>query len=173
LTACADAARENSVIMTSRNRGYLGFAPISFIIVHDALDKMIELMSYRERLRMRRALASILLALFSFPLILPVLRADAASSLPSCCRREGKHRCSMDSGEYSSGVALKAIQPKCANYPATSAAPGNWNLALLKDSLSIGTSLLSYPSLQARAEAQYRFSFSRSRQKRGPPTPLS
>ena len=122
---------------------------------------------------MRRTLASILLAVFSFPLISLVLRANAASNLPSCCRREGKHHCSMDSADPSSGLALKAIQPKCANYPATSAAPANWNLALFKDSLSISASLVSYPSLQARAEAQYRVSFSRSRQKRGPPTPLS
>ena len=81
---------------------------------------------------MRRALASLLLALFSFPLMLPMLRADAASSLPSCCRREGKHKCSMESGsaDTPSGPALRAMQLKCSNYPAASTVPGSY-VALL------------------------------------------
>lgn len=124
--------------------------------------------------QMRRALASLLLALFSFPLALPMLRADAASSLPSCCRREGKHHCSMDSGsaETPSGVALRALHPKCSSYAAASTVPGSY-VALLKNSLSIGASLLRYPSIEAQTEARYRISFSRSRQKRGPPALLS
>ncbi len=123
---------------------------------------------------MRRAFASLLLALFSFPLAIPMLRADAASSLPTCCRREGKHKCSMDSGsaETPSGTALRAMQPKCSNYPAASTVPGSY-AALLKKSPSSGASLLRDPTVEAQTEAQYRISFSRSRQKRGPPTLLS
>jgi hypothetical protein len=120
----------------------------------------------------RRALASLLVALFSLPLILPLLRADAASSLPSCCRREGKHRCSMDSeSKYQEG--LSPIQPKCSNYPATIAIRGDWNVAFFKNSPSICASLLNYTCALAQAEAKYRVSFSRSRQKRGPPALLS
>jgi len=120
---------------------------------------------------MRRALASLLLALFSFPLIFPILRADAAS-LPSCCHREGKHRCSMDSVSHQQ-EGLSPIQPKCCNYPATIAVRGDWNVVFLKNSPSIGASLLSYSSTPAQTEAKYRVSFSRSRQKRGPPALLS
>ena|ERR1700733_4832980 len=121
---------------------------------------------------MRRALASLLLALFSFPLILPILRLDAASSLPSCCRREGKHHCSMDSAAtYQQG--LSPIQPKCSNYPSTLAVRGNLNVAVFKHPPTICASLLSYSSAPAQAEAQYRVSFSRSRQKRGPPVLFS
>ena len=120
---------------------------------------------------MRRALASLLLALFSFPLIVPMLRPDASSSLPSCCRREGKHHCTMGP-ESTSREGLNAIRPKCANYPSTTAVPGS-SVAFLKKSPSICVSLLSFPPVQARAEAQYRVSFSRSRQKRGPPALLS
>jgi len=116
----------------------------------------------------RRALASLLVALFSLPLILPLLRADVASSLPSCCRREGKHRCSMDSkSKYQEG--LSPIQPKCSNYPATIAIRGDWNVAFLKNPQSVCASLLHYSSTPAQTEAKYRVSFSRSRQKRGPP----
>ncbi len=118
---------------------------------------------------MRRVLASLLLALFSFPLIVPMLRADAASNLPACCRRQGIHHCSMPS-DAASGAALSPVQPKCSGYPSTIGVHGNWNVALLKDSPSAGTALLSYPSVEARTEAQYRVSFSRSRQKRGPPS---
>jgi hypothetical protein len=120
----------------------------------------------------RRALASFLVALFSFPLMLPVLRADGASKLPSCCRREGKHRCSMDSeSNYQEG--LSPIQPKCPNYPATMAIPGDWNVLFLQNSLAICAWLLNYCSTPAETEAKYRVSFSRSRQKRGPPTLLA
>ena len=121
---------------------------------------------------MRRALASLLLALFSFPLIVPVLRADDASNLPSCCRRAGKHHCSGGS-ESAPQEGLSPVQPKCCNYPATMAIPGHWNVAFLKDSPSTSASLLNYSSTPAEIEAKYRVSFSRSRQKRGPPTFLS
>jgi hypothetical protein len=121
---------------------------------------------------MRRALASLLLALFSFPLISPMLRADTASNMPSCCRREGKHHCSMGSADAASGPALQAVQPKCCNYPAAIAMPGDWSVVLFKNSPPIAIALLSYPPVEAQAEAQYRVSFSRSRQKRGPPSLL-
>jgi hypothetical protein len=123
---------------------------------------------------MRRALASLLLSWFGFSLTVPMLRADADSSVPACCRRLGLHHCTDSAGgESASGPALKAIQVKCSNYPATSAVAGYENFAFLKDSPSIASVFVSFPSLQARAEAQYRISFSRSRQKRGPPAPLA
>lgn len=121
---------------------------------------------------MRRALASFLLALFSVPLMLPILREDVASLLPACCRRAGQHHCSMDS-EARSPEGLDPIQPKCSNYPATLAVHGNWNIACFKNAPSIRTSLVTYPSVEAQTEAQYRVSFSRSRQKRGPPSLFS
>jgi len=120
---------------------------------------------------MRRALASFLLVLFSFPLIFPILRLDASQSLPSCCRREGKHHCSMGAGSTIQEVpTLSAVPSKCSSYPSTIAVHGNWNVAFLKNSPSIATSLVSYPPVETRAEAQYSVSFSRSRQKRGPPS---
>jgi hypothetical protein len=44
---------------------------------------------------MRRALASLLLATISFPLIAGTLFADLESKVPACCRRNGAHHCSM------------------------------------------------------------------------------
>jgi hypothetical protein len=123
---------------------------------------------------MRPALASLLLALFSYPLIVPMLRADADATMPSCCRREGKHHCSMGHATASQdGPAVDPVRPKCSSYPMTSASPGAWNFAILRNFTPINGSLLSYPSIEAQTEAQYRVSFSRSRQKRGPPALLS
>jgi hypothetical protein len=137
------------------------------------LDKPRELMSHRERFRMRRALASLLLALFSLPLIVPVPRADA-SSMPSCCRREGKHRCAMHSAAANlEGPALLPIQPECANYPSTIAARGNASIAFFKNPPSICVALRSSLAVEKPTAAPYRITFSRSRQKRGPPALFS
>lgn len=121
---------------------------------------------------MRRALASLLLVLFSFPLILPVLRADEASNLPSCCRREGKHHCTMGHASTSQ-EGVSPIQAKCSNYSSSFAVHGKWNAAFLGISHTVVATILTYASLEAQTEAQYRVSFSRSRQKRGPPSFLA
>jgi hypothetical protein len=62
---------------------------------------------------MRRILASLLVTLFTIPLIVPVLIGDP--SLPSCCRRDGNdHGAMSDPG--SGDPALKAAA-KCPMYP--------------------------------------------------------
>jgi hypothetical protein len=125
---------------------------------------------------MRRALASILLALLSFPLMAPLLVADTDSNLPACCRRNGKHHCSMmpmAARESSLGPVARAIQPRCPYYPAANTVPGEPNVALLASPPAIFALLFSRPAGRARTDAGYRISFSRSRQKRGPPDRLS
>ena len=45
---------------------------------------------------MRRALAILLVTVFSLPLIAPALASTPDDSqLPACCRRGGKHHCAM------------------------------------------------------------------------------
>ena len=78
---------------------------------------------------MRRALASILLVLFSLQLIAPVLSASAASDLPACCRRGGKHRCSTQETS-GSGPAWKVLQSKCPLYTGVVAFPAYSNTIL-------------------------------------------
>jgi hypothetical protein len=76
---------------------------------------------------MRRAFATILAALFSFELIAPVLLADAASDVPACCRRNGKHHCAMadGSGDASTGPSLKSLESKCPFFPKSAAVTGH------------------------------------------------
>jgi hypothetical protein len=120
---------------------------------------------------MRRALASLLLVLSAFPAIAPFLRADSALNLPACCRLNGKHHCAMPAAqESSSGPAVKAMQPKCCDYPAAIGVSGQWNVALAANWEAVRGSLPSQSVTLAPTEAPRRVLFSRSRQKRGPPT---
>jgi hypothetical protein len=121
---------------------------------------------------MRRLLVSLLLAVFSFPLFAPALLASADSNLPACCRRNGKHGCSMPSGSKStSGISLHAVH--CPMSPAGSQAPAADFVAVLKGSGAVFAALVSHPSVHVQTEAIGRVAFSRSSQKRGPPIVLS
>jgi hypothetical protein len=123
---------------------------------------------------MRRALASFLLAVFSFPLIAPAIFADTESQLPECCRRVGKHRCAMTMDESpSDGVSLRSMQPRCPLYRGALSTPAGRYAAILKTSGAIFGAIVSHAAIQLQVEAGYRVSFSRSSQKRGPPVVLS
>jgi hypothetical protein len=116
----------------------------------------------------RRASATLLLAIFSFMLISPTLAlADGDAKLPPCCRRVGKHHCTMMASDALSGLALQPS--RCASYPTTNVVPLN----RLVTTPAIAQLSFAAPAtrraIQARTQSLFRSSFSRSRQKRGPP----
>jgi hypothetical protein len=120
----------------------------------------------------------LLALIFSFSLITPALFADTPSklNLPSCCRRDGKHHCAMsmaDSPAAPSGPAVGATRERCPYFPKPGSGPTYSKTVLVKAALTIFASITSHPSIQPQTEARYRTSFSRSRQKRGPPELLS
>lgn len=123
----------------------------------------------------RRVSAISLLVALSYSLIAPALFADPESNLPECCRRKGAHQCSMGApdGVPSDGAAFRVAArcPACPVAPAVAAT--DTAVALAGSSGTVFASLVSHPSVQPQTEAQYRVSFSRSRQKRGPPALLS
>lgn len=119
---------------------------------------------------MQRLCATLLLAIFGFPLILPAIRVERESKLPTCCRRGGKHHCGMPSQPETSGAA---IREKCPNYPGVSAFPAFSNTILLNATQAFFSGIVQHPALHSQTEAFERISFSRSRQKRGPPALLS
>jgi hypothetical protein len=122
----------------------------------------------------RRASAISLLAAICFSLIAPLAFADPESNLPECCRRSGAHHCSMtDDAASADGTHFQSIATKCPAFPVATAAPFSPDVALLKGSGAIFAAVVSHPSIHFQTEARYRVSFSRSRQKRGPPTILS
>ena len=123
---------------------------------------------------MRQALAIFLLVLFSFSLISPAVSAGFAAKLPACCRRDGKHRCAMtnmpDQQESSSsGIALRAGQPRCPNYPTTGAVPTQSKTILLKCFQAISAPIPSHRAIQEQTETHLHLSLNSSHQKRGPP----
>jgi hypothetical protein len=121
---------------------------------------------------MRRIFASLLLAVFSFPLIAPAMLASAESSLPACCRRNGKHGCAMPSAAASTG-AVSLLATRCSMFPSGSPAPAAGFVAVLRSSDAIFAAIVSHPAIHVQTEAIGRVSFSRASQKRGPPVVLS
>lgn len=125
---------------------------------------------------MRYASAILLIALFSFSLIGPALSASPSENLPECCRRDGKHRCAMmmhmngDEDSSPSPLAFKSVPEKCPFYGKVGAFSSVSKTIARQPSQQFITALIAYPALIAQAESRYRISFSRSRQKRGPPS---
>jgi hypothetical protein len=119
---------------------------------------------------MRRLLASALLLLFGFLLSSPVILAldkDADPSLPACCRRAGRHGCTMQ-GQSSSGPAVKA--PRCGSFPGAQTIPSSSKTALLPNLRGMVQGIPMQASPAQQAESLRRVAFDRTGQKRGPPS---
>lgn len=126
---------------------------------------------------MRRAPAILLLLVFSFSLIPPAVFADSESKLPACCRRDGKHHCSMtsvtDGPSRASSLALKGTPTKCPLFPTGKAIPAAGKASVPLPTYVSLAPVLSHPTAVVQTEARYRVSFSRAWQERGPPSPVS
>lgn len=122
---------------------------------------------------MRRAFAWTLLFLFSYALAMPLFASGPGyTNLPICCRRNGKHHCAMTvQAAYSDGSAIRQISDHCPYFPiSTAALQSNTFKPGLRQVFDSAPSVS--PSRIAETEAHYHLSWSRSRQKRGPPTNL-
>lgn len=128
---------------------------------------------------MRKVLAMLLLVVFSFPLVSPVvaLGRGARESLPICCRAGGKHHCAMNMAdrerlaEVSSAagtVQWSAPVERCPYYPRVTTASHLNVLGAGAYGRAYGA-LLSHPAGVAQTESKWRSARDRSRQKRGPP----
>ncbi|MDR3791767.1 MAG: hypothetical protein P4L03_00160 [Terracidiphilus sp.] len=117
---------------------------------------------------MRRALAITLLSVFSWMLIAPLLAPSAEASLPPCCRRHGKHHCSMMTPLTGSQRGVETIQEKC---PFTRVAKGAAHTVAYR-SEPAGTCIAPVSKLLTRAPQTITLrstSLDRSCPKRGPP----
>ena len=117
---------------------------------------------------MQRVCAILVMMFISFSLISPFI-ADAGSKLPSCCKKGGTHHCSMDTDAAPSGPSVKSIAAKCPFYPAGATASFVIKAGAPSETRIVFASVLIHPAGAAQAEAQYRISFDRASQKRGPP----
>ncbi len=123
----------------------------------------------------RRLLAILLLALFSAPLLTPLLALTAGpdSRLPICCRRNGAHHCaaSMQMDAQDSTLKLYPHPDRCPAYPLPSSPNPHTDLAIPTGSL-LTTSITTHPASPYQAQARARVALDRARHKRGPPTLL-
>jgi hypothetical protein len=118
--------------------------------------------------KMSRGLAITIVLLFGVSLAAPLFAVDAASSLPSCCRRNGSHHCAGGMLTDSGTRTVSTIAPKCPNWPKSTPAPWPNNFAP-SEAQGIGAPLYAHPESAPQTKARYRVAFTRSRQKRGPP----
>ncbi len=124
---------------------------------------------------MRRLLSILLLAVLGLPLVSPLLAAgqDPEAGLAACCRRNGKHHCSMGlgPGDAAAGQSprLQAPAARCPYCPRLAAVYHPLPLAA-PPAQSIFAALVSHPAGFAQTQSRLRISRDRSRQKRGPPS---
>lgn len=118
---------------------------------------------------MRRALASILIAVFSFPLFAAVTLAGGAREIPACCRRNGKHHCAMTESQPSGAPTFAATQLKCPLYPKANLSPRASHSPALGAAVDSGA-LRQFRSAITPATVYPRIASSSSALKRGPPS---
>jgi hypothetical protein len=120
----------------------------------------------------RQLVTWVLLVLFTAPSV-PVATqaADADTKLPACCRRDGKHGCGMAmQKKRDGGVAVRPAKVPCASFPAHDASPAANRFGVAEPAANLAAAPpVTGINAIAQTEALYRTSFSRTRQKRGPP----
>ena len=122
---------------------------------------------------MRRLSAVSLLVLFSFSLMGPAIWAGTESRLPECCRRLGRHHCSMNQNggqPPSSDSTLTSVSGKCPYFPPGRAVPPQGKASLRGTAQTVIALLVSHSAGLGQTEARHCVSFGRSHPKRGPPT---
>jgi hypothetical protein len=120
----------------------------------------------------RRLLSTVLLLLFSLPLISPVLALTASSDryLPACCRRNGAHHCIMKV-RPADGISLSSVPQRCPAYPAVVTQIRHGDLSFQTASLIVAE-IVSHPAIKLQTQARARVALARTRRQRGPPTDL-
>lgn len=131
--------------------------------------------SLRARSLRVRAISGVLLAFFLLPLFLPFLSFGPESTLPACCRRDGKHHCAMSTWlrepiqRASSGPVVRDVTSPC---PYRS----RWLMAFVSRVLFVpgapafSRQGVSFPAPDPEGLALARLLEIRSHCKRGPPS---
>jgi hypothetical protein len=115
---------------------------------------------------LQRGIAILLAFIISFMLMLPALAASPGSSnLPACCLKNGRHHCTGGMGQ----PGVQTITEKCPFVQHASVPAGGAPIPP-SNAVFIFAGLVHHPACSPQIEAHRRISFSRSRQKRGPPS---
>jgi hypothetical protein len=116
---------------------------------------------------MRRALATFLLAVMSFPLVGAPLFVQALPGVPACCLRNGQHHCEAAGiGSPSGGPAV--VSARCPLWPGPAIASRELR-RLPAARFQIGSLLLRRRAFFASYPGAFRATAKDSPNKRGPP----
>jgi hypothetical protein len=123
----------------------------------------------------RRIVSISLLLLFVLPLVSPLFAASTADvNVPACCRRSGKHHCTMvtvaQRSSSDSGKPKTASFQESCPYNLVSLVAIKLPFAPDEIQTSIYAGTVSNSTHSTQAEARFSISFDRSHQKRGPPS---
>jgi hypothetical protein len=113
-------------------------------------------------------LAVLLQFLISFSLISPLLALPTESNLPSCCKRDGKHRCFLSTHTKSTSVAWQAQPTRCSQFPQLKAQPAP-SLAYFTRDQSSQPSQPTQTRLLPQTQHTYQSPSNNRLQDRGPP----
>ena len=117
---------------------------------------------------MRRSAAILLIGLFSFSLMAPIVVAEATEArLPECCRRAGNHHCSIGA------PAGRSVAANCPLYAGDHVTPAPAGAAYVKPALAMGGPVPARSMAPVNRPASYSYSGSYCPQLRGPPRFLS
>ena len=118
------------------------------------------------------AVLLVVLSLWGAPVVSAFTRGSPEDNLPACCRRNGKHHCTMQrTPDTGSGAAFTIPPQHCPMYPkGVIPSPTRVNLFTPAPSATFFAAVQSHPAFAPQIEARYRIAFDRSRLKRGPPT---
>jgi hypothetical protein len=122
----------------------------------------------------RRVWAYLLVAIFGISLITPALYADESSNLPACCRRLGAHHCALKlqgSLQFPVGLAVTGVCGQYGRLATVLAQPESTKAAVFTVSRVVSDAAAVHSSIAEQNQILCRVSFSRARQKRGPPRP--
>lgn len=128
---------------------------------------------------MRRLLSLGLFLATLLPLLAPMMSAEAAAQagVPACCRRGGAHHCmgGMVQAVGSSDATPRVRAPRMiCPYQQRAMMASHHEQAGVSAAAATGVVKgVRAPGVVAQAECLWRISFDRSRQKRGPPSPIS
>ncbi|MBV9765097.1 MAG: hypothetical protein JOZ48_09660 [Acidobacteriaceae bacterium] len=124
---------------------------------------------------MHRVLAILLLSAVQLPLIAPVFRADMEAQAPACCRLMGKHKCMMKRAlrirqGARSGASIASLDDRCPFFPEPATTAPGAAAGVIPSRAPVAGILQTHATKLLQTEARFRISFSRVRQKRGPPS---
>ncbi len=119
---------------------------------------------------MQRGIATALALLFSWLLIVPAFAFLHQPVVPPCCRKGGAHQCTMQSPvPASAGASIRAVSATCPFSHGSLSAVSHLDFYAPGVRESVYAGIVRHPALSPQTEANFRVSYDRSRQKRGPP----